>query len=275
MGTRLIIVADVHLATGPLKPGAPDVSYAQGLLREAVDKTLALRPDQVILLGDVLNTGAPEEYDQAREILAPLAGRLEPLVGNHELLRGNLTDWKRFWRVAPHRQMLFGNLPAVLLNSRIEGLPLSQWGGKLDAPQLDLLDDLLRAQPPSPLLVFCHHPIAHTVRRSDKPMIGLDNSSDLETRLTGHSRKVVLFSGHAHYQSVVSHGPLNCIGAPSLCFWPHGLMIVDIDGPWLHFKTVRLIDEPARSPDRQAGDAAYRALAEGQEVDQFGAIPVD
>lgn len=275
MSTRLIILADVHLAFGPHSPGATDTSYAQRLLREAVEKILSLRPDRVMLLGDILNTGSAEEYEQAKQILAPLMDRIEPLLGNHELLTGTLDQWRQFWRVPPFRQTIFGDLPAILLSSGIEGLPVTQWNGRLDETQLKFLAEVLAAKSASPLLVFCHHPLANTVRRSDKPMMGLDNSPELERRLSQHPREVVLFSGHAHYQSIAHQSRLTCVGAPSLCFWPHAFLVADIDSLSVQLKTVRLFDDPAHSPDPKASDPAYRALAEGQKSDQFGTLLLD
>jgi 3',5'-cyclic-AMP phosphodiesterase len=275
MASRLIIFADVHLGFAPLAPGATDVLHTHRLLREAVEKALALRPDRVVLLGDIVNSGEAEEHELARRLLAPLASRLEAVPGNHELLRGNLDDWQRAWGAAPYRHAAMGDLPAALLNSGIEGLPLSQWGGRLDAAQLTWLDGFLQARRSSPVLAFCHHPLAGTVRRSDQPMMGLDNSPELSRRLVEHPRAAVLFSGHAHYQHVVHLPRLICVSCPPLCFWPHAFLVVEIDGLSLHYKTVRLIERPENSPDPHAGDAEYRQRAEGQKIDQLGTLLLD
>lgn len=264
MAHRIAILADVHLADAD---GA-----AAELLRHAVEKIEMLGVDRVVVLGDLLDRGTPEEYEAARKILGALADRLEPVLGNHELLSGSVADFEREWGKKPHRQFALGELPAVVLNSGIEGLPVSEWRGRIDADQLRWLAAVLEPKAESPVAVFCHHPIAGTVRRSEEPMFGLENSRELEKILSRHPHDVLLFSGHTHWQSIADAGRITCVGCPPVCFWPHAFLTVDLDGTIVKINTVRLTDSPEQSPDPHAKDEAYRLRGEGQKTDQVNTI---
>lgn len=279
MRQRFVILADIHLSAPEGQVPGQNLRYVPGLLRRAVSGITRANPDQVLLLGDIVNRGNEREYELVRPILQPLEDRLEPMIGNHELLEGTTADFERQFRVRAARRLFVGGHSAVLLNSGIEGLPVSEWGGRVPGEQLRLIEEASADAPHAPLLLFCHHPLSGTVRRSDEPMMGLDNSGDLRDRLERHPGPVVLFSGHCHYQSVVrldrtDRAPIVCVGCPSLAFWPHAFLAVESSPGQLRLETVVLIAEPGKSPDPRALDSAYRERAEGAPDDRDVTIPL-
>jgi len=267
MPSRFLILADIHIGLVGRRDNGRTYGDVSRMARLAVDRAMGLGVDKVVLLGDVVNRGFADEYATAHAIFRPLADRLEPIVGNHELQRASLADWTRAWNVAIFRETMLGGLPAALLSSGIENLPDSEWHGTLSAEQLAFLDRFLRAHRGSPVLVFCHHPITGTVRHSDHRFGGLDNSPELERRLLAHPHDVVLFAGHTHAQCVLSRGRVHHIGCPALGFWPHGFVQVDVQGRDVSVVTHRVIDDPADSPDARACEPEYRAAAGGQSTD--------
>jgi 3',5'-cyclic AMP phosphodiesterase CpdA len=276
---RWTILADVHLGTAATQFPGQHYTYTADLLRRAVARVDALRAERVFVLGDLVNMGVAEEYDLAGSLLAPLRSRLEPLIGNHELVKGSVADFERFFGVRAVRELERPRQPGsaleaaalvppvFLLNSGVEGLPLTEWRGRLGESQLDWLRGRLE-RVDGPVIVMCHHPLAGTVRRSTEPMMSLDDSLALRSVLDEHGGEVLLFSGHTHYQSIVRRGRITCIGCPPLAFWPHGVLVVDFDGPLARLRTERLIADHRHSPDARAADAAYRALGEGAAADQ-------
>ena len=135
-----------------------------------------MEPQKVVLLGDVVNRGFPQEYESAQTLLAPLHAKIEPVVGNHELQRAWLQDFESAWNVRATRETPICGLPTLILNSGIEGLPDERWNGRLDEASMRLLSDAVTRHRDQALLIFCHFPLAGTVRRSEVPMFGLDNS---------------------------------------------------------------------------------------------------
>ena len=272
MAYRVLIFADIHLGLVGQQPNGRVYGDVAAVVRKAVDRAAGLGADKLVLLGDVVNRGYPDEYAAAQAIFRPFADRLEPMVGNHELQRAALADWRNAWGVECCRETTFGGLPAALLSSGIENLPDSQWHGELSDDQLAFLDRFLTRHKNSPVLIFSHHPPSYTIRESHLAMGGLSNSPELERRLTAHPHDVLLFAGHTHAQHILGRGQLTIVGCPALGFWPHAFLQVDVDGRDVSIATHRMVDTANDSPDARACDESYGALAGGQSADQSARI---
>jgi 3',5'-cyclic AMP phosphodiesterase CpdA len=266
MSTRLVIISDIHL-DGP-GPRAD-------LFRRAIAKAVELNPASVVLLGDTVESGKADEFALALEIVKPVRLLIRSLPGNHELLWGTINDFRKTWLVEPATADLIDNLPVMRFNSAVAGQSPEEYFGRVTPDQLRLLDALLSARPTLPAILFSHHPLTNTVRRSDEFQYTVENSQPIRDRLAAHAAPAIIFSGHTHCQSVARFDRLTTIGCPPLGFWPHAFLVVDLDGSTLRYQTHRLIDSPEQSPDPQAGDEAYRTASEGNPVDREGEVSLD
>ncbi len=272
---RFVILADVHLGLQGPQPDGLIYGDVSSILPPAVARVQQLDPQHVILLGDLVNRGYDAEFSQARHALEPIWDRCVAVVGNHELQRASIVDFERNMRTRAVRSLSINGFAATILNSGIENLPDTEWHGQIDAPQLEFLDETLLRLDRKPHLMFVHHPIAGTVRDSEKPMHGLVNSVAVAQRLEPHTGHMVIFSAHTHSQSFVRRGRFSYVGAPALGFWPHAWVVLDVE-PWqMRFWTIRLIENPSDSPDARALEPAYRAAREGELSDQSGIIPLE
>ena len=80
----LVQLSDTHITVpGRLLDGRADTAAA---LTRAVDAVRRLRPDPVAVLvsGDLVDAGSPEEYAHLRALLAPLPGPIYLMPGNHD-----------------------------------------------------------------------------------------------------------------------------------------------------------------------------------------------
>jgi predicted phosphodiesterase len=266
MAARFVVISDVHLS-GP-GPRAD-------LFRKAIARAVELQAASVVLLGDTVETGSAAEYALAVEIVQPVRLQIRSMPGNHELMAGTINDFRKAWLIEPATADLIDNLPVMRFNSAIAGQPPEEYFGRVTPDQLRLLDALLDARPTLPALCFSHHPLAGTVARSDEPQFAVENSQPIRARLARHAAPAVLFSGHTHAQSVARLDRLTCIGCPPLGFWPHAMMVVDLDATTMKFETHRLIDSPSDSPDPDAGDGPHRVQAEGTAADREGTVALD
>src|SRR5687768_938891 len=91
---RFAILADVHLGTRETQFPGQDLTYAADLLRRAVTAIKAHEPEEVVVVGDLVNMGTVDEYELSREILRELRTTIKVVPGNHELVRGNLEDFR-------------------------------------------------------------------------------------------------------------------------------------------------------------------------------------
>ena len=127
-------------------------------LAAAVDAVRALRPqpDAVLVSGDLADNAADSEYEQVRELLAPLGSPVYVLPGNHDD-RGAL--YRHFGVPGADGQPVqyaadLGPLRLVALDSTRPGKD----PGALDAERLAWLDAELAAAPEMLTLLAMHHP---------------------------------------------------------------------------------------------------------------------
>jgi 3',5'-cyclic-AMP phosphodiesterase len=165
----------------------------------AVDAVLALplRPDAVLVSGDLADTASDGEYELVLELLAPLQAPLYVLPGNHDDRRA----LHRHFGVPgaggePVQYSVdLGPVRLVVVDSTRPG----EDPGALDAERLDWLDAELAAAPELPTLVAMHHPPLLTgIPAWDE--LGL---ADADRRALGlvierHPQVRQLVAGHAH-----------------------------------------------------------------------------
>ena len=155
--TLLAQLTDTHVTD----PATTEVLYADhnARLAAAVASINAESPrvNAVIATGDLAQWGAPREYAELTELLAPLSAPVLPLPGNHDdgqLLRGCFPEHP--WADAEH-----GSWVANVGKVRIVGLDSTrarESGAEFDAERLAWLDAALSADHAGPTLLAMHHP---------------------------------------------------------------------------------------------------------------------
>jgi len=150
-------LSDPHIVPrGRLAYGTVDSAAG---LRAAVAHVEGLRPrpNLVIVTGDLVDAGSPEEYDHLAELLDPLTVPVALLPGNHDdrsALRAAFPE--QFAGCGPllSRPMQVGALRILLLDTHLPGEP----GGEVGHEQLLWLDHELAAAPDTVTIVALHHP---------------------------------------------------------------------------------------------------------------------
>jgi 3',5'-cyclic AMP phosphodiesterase CpdA len=159
---------------------------------------LAPRPDVVLITGDLVERGEPEEYARLRAILAPLAMPCYVIPGNHDSRehlarafadRGYLPQDGGFL----HYTVEQWPVRLVALDTQVPGSP----GGHLCEERLDWLDARLAEAPGRPTVVFMHHPPFATglVAMDAMGLTGGDRLADVIRR---HPQVERVLCGHVH-----------------------------------------------------------------------------
>lgn len=151
-------LSDPHVRPrGELYQGVVDSNRA---LRQAIDHLLRLdrRPDLLLVTGDIVDEGRPEEYDVARELLDAAGLPYLVIPGNH--------DHREHFRAAfSDRCSLPADGPLHFCVDRypvrIVGLDSCVPGahhGHIDSAGLAWLSGLLASEPAKPTIIMLHHP---------------------------------------------------------------------------------------------------------------------
>jgi 3',5'-cyclic-AMP phosphodiesterase len=158
--TRVLIaqLSDPHVRpTGVLYHGVTDSNQA---LTDAIDHVLGLdrRPDLVVLTGDLVDEGRPEEYQTLRRILAALTIPYLVIPGNHDdrdNLRTAFSDHTYLPRSGPLHYCVDDYPVRIIgLDSTVPG----EHHGHIEAEGLEWLEGVLARDPSKPTIVMLHHP---------------------------------------------------------------------------------------------------------------------
>lgn len=219
-------ITDTHIKL-PGKLAYKKVDTA-AMLRRCVDELLKLKPqpDLILLTGDLVDLGRPEEYDHLKSILSPLRQRIIAIPGNHDernAMRdafasgGYLPQTGRFLQFA-----IDGEYPLRVIG--LDTLIPGQGGGELCAERLNWFDEALRDNPTAPTLVLMHHPPFVTgIGHMDK--IGLKGRDEFTAIVARHPQIQLILCGHLHRVIRADIG-----GRPALtCPSPAHQVALDID----------------------------------------------
>jgi 3',5'-cyclic-AMP phosphodiesterase len=167
-------------------------------LAAAVESVRAVRqPDAVLVSGDLADSGADGEYEQVRELLAPLQAPVYVLPGNHDERDGL---HRHFGVPGADGELVqysvdLGPVRLVVLDTTRPG----EDAGDLGAERLEWLDAELAAAPELPTLVAMHHPPVLTgIPAWDELGLPLADRRALGDVIERHGQVRRLVGGHVH-----------------------------------------------------------------------------
>lgn len=195
-------LSDPHITAGPLA-----AEPAAGLHR-ALGRVLGLdpQPDCVIITGDLVDHGRPDEYAALREVIDGFPLPLHLAIGNHD-------DRDAFVAATGAETRYTVEYPEVtlaVLDSNVPGAV----GGKLGDDQLAWLYDALSRRANVPAMVCVHHPpIPVGIPFLDD--IRLADGAALAEVIAAHPHVTRVLAGHLHRVVSAAFGGSVLTVAPS------------------------------------------------------------
>ncbi|AGT10956.1 metallophosphoesterase [Paracoccus aminophilus] len=210
--TLLAQLSDLHLRADGGDP-CHDPARALHAAFEVI-AGLDLRPEAILMSGDVIDRSAPD-YSRALALLRAAPVALWPMPGNHdrpEAFRAAFADWAPFAVDHLSFTQRIGPMRLVALDSNLAG-----GKGGVDPLRLDWLARVL-AESDAPVLLALHHPpFATGLPHLDRQ--GFAGAEDL-ARLVAGSAICRVIAGHAHRGIRRSWAGVEASVAPAL---GHGL----------------------------------------------------
>lgn len=193
-------ISDLHIK----RPGAlayRRVDTAAALVR-CIERlnTLAPQPDAVVVTGDLVDTGSPEEYRHLRALLAPLAIPCYLLVGNHDArntLRDVFADHAYLHTGGEFVQYAvdIGPIRLIALDSQTPG----QSAGSLCEARLAWLEAELQAARSKLVIAALHHPpFACGIGHMDAQRLEPASSAKLAALVNRFPNIERVICGHVH-----------------------------------------------------------------------------
>lgn len=210
-------LTDLHIK--PPGRRAYGVVDTAGHLAAAVADLIARRPavDAVLLTGDLVDAGQPEEYAHLRALLAPIACPVYVIPGNHDdraALRAGFADHAYLpagdgflhYAIEDHAVRLIG----------LDTTEPGEAGGALCAARLAWLDAQLARAPTRPTVLFLHHPpFATGIAHMDK--IGIADPAPFARLIARHPQVERVLAGHLHRSIQARFAGTIASTAPATC----------------------------------------------------------
>jgi 3',5'-cyclic AMP phosphodiesterase CpdA len=175
------------------------------------------RPDVVIMTGDLVDQGDPEQYAHLRTLLAPLEIPYYLMVGNHDergALRNAFSERDELRAGGEFVQYTvdIGPLRLIALDSLVPG----QSGGDLCERRLAWLEAQLDSAQGKPVIVALHHPPFECgIGHMDDIRLHAQASQKLAALISRHPNVERVICGHVHRPMFVRFGGTIASAVPS------------------------------------------------------------
>lgn len=196
-----------------------------------------LKPDLLLVTGDLTHDGAAASYETIADILWRVGCPTAVLPGNHDdptMLRAQLGAW-----CVPVRD-LGEHWRVVMLDTTVAGASHGHLGGA----QFALLDAAVAGAGERHILIAMHHnPVVDQTDAPDKMM--LDNARILLQHLTAWREVRVVVWGHVHRAYDCRVDNMRMLAAPSTAFQlkvANGEVVLDADAP-AGYRWLKLYDD--------------------------------
>ncbi|MGI9274685.1 MAG: 3',5'-cyclic-AMP phosphodiesterase [Endozoicomonas sp.] len=205
---RIIQLTDTHLFgshTGRLLGADTNSSFLAVLEQVASDP---VRPDCILVTGDLTQDHSLASYEFLRE-------KLETLGTPHYWLCGNHDQFDLMFQVSPSsmtKRVAFRNWQILLLDSHVD----DEIPGQLSEQELMMLDECLSRHPHHHSLVALHHP-PYAVQSRWLDEISLLNAGQLLEVLSCHNNVRVVVNGHIHQARDLDIDSIRFLSTPSTC----------------------------------------------------------
>jgi Icc protein len=266
---RFAQISDLHIKPpGELAYGKVDTAR---LLSHAIDRLNELggQIDAVLITGDLVDGGKPEEYRHLRTHLSRLQAPFYLMVGNHDdrlALREIFADHAYLHDGGTFVQYTVdvGALRIIALDSLIEGAS----GGTLCDERLAWLDTQLAQSRDRPVVVALHHPPFSTgIGHMDDILLARDASRQLAGIIGAHPNVERVLAGHLHRPIHVRFAGTIASTCPSTA---HQVMLDLRDDAPVDF----IMEPPAYALHQWTGDG--RLVSHHVYIDPFdGPYPFD
>lgn len=150
-------ISDTHILSP--ESDQPAASLRADCLRRTVADINQQQPDAVVLTGDTVQHGQPEEYAWLRELLAPLQAPLYVIPGNRDdnnAMRAAFSDYAYLPGAGDFLHYVIEDFDARLVG--IDSTLAGERKGRFCKARQSWLETTLREQPDRPTLLFIHHP---------------------------------------------------------------------------------------------------------------------
>jgi 3',5'-cyclic AMP phosphodiesterase CpdA len=199
---KLLLLGDFHYPV--MDHGTPELLEARerffsGVLKKFMDTDA----DYHVSLGDFTNEGFPVEFEYVFGQINSLnkSRQFIHVLGNHDTYNIPKSEILAISGQRRYHSIVTDEAVLVFLDSTKEMSP-KDYGGEIEAEQMEWLGNVLRQSADKPVFVFAHHPLPDTTTFSDRDMLRIHPEFDVWSCLQMKSGSGFYFCGHNHVNSI-------------------------------------------------------------------------
>lgn len=197
---KIVLMGDLHYPSiDETIPGlleARDAFYEQ-----LIGHFLNIDADFYVSIGDLTNFGHASELQEVYALLSRDNKTFYHTLGNHDLYSMTRQEVLELTGQSRYHSLTTDQAVFVFLDTAKE-LDFEDWGGWVDEEQLHWFENIVKAAGTKPLLVFGHHPVYHTTKRSENDKGSIHPSIDMWEILEQKDGVGLYFNGHTHIDSI-------------------------------------------------------------------------
>ncbi|WP_308638279.1 metallophosphoesterase family protein [Paenibacillus silvisoli] len=222
---KLVLMGDLHYhEIDEANPGWQEARavFYQTMLGRFMDEEGNFH----ISLGDLTNFGTAVELQEVYEYLRRDDRTFIHVLGNHDVYAQTKQEVLEITGGQRYHAMMTNQAMLIFLDTARE-MDLTDWGGWVDEEQLEWLEQMVKASGTKPLLVFGHHPVYNTTKRSEKDKGSIHPSIDMWRILSQKEGTGIYFNGHTHVDSIAEQNNWVFVQV-SACLDQPAFRIIDI-----------------------------------------------
>ncbi|OXM82579.1 metallophosphoesterase family protein [Paenibacillus rigui] len=198
---RIIVMGDLHYSL--MENGTTEMLEARDkVYADMLEHFVGLDAEFHISIGDLVHEGLPEEFNYVLNRIDSSERSFIHVLGNHDTYALPKSDVVAITRQQRYHAIEGEEAMLIFLDTTKE-MNRDDWGGEMDAKQLEWLQAQLEKSGNKPVLVFAHHPIYGTTARSTEEKMSIDPQMDMLDVLNRKKGHGFYFCGHNHMNSIV------------------------------------------------------------------------
>lgn len=198
---RFVLMGDFHYSR--MENGTEEMLEArERVYSHMLDKFVELDADFHISLGDLTHEGYPEELGYVFNRIGNSGRRFIHVLGNHDAYSMPKTDILTITGQQRYQVIDMEEAMLIFLDTTKE-MNRDDWGGEMDAEQLEWLQSQLEQSGDKPVFVFAHHPVYGTTARSTIEKLSIHPDIAMKDVLNKKKGSGFFFCGHNHVNSIV------------------------------------------------------------------------
>lgn len=252
------IVADPHISCKTENRKGRFLLESAMILRDVVGLCNTLKPDCVLIPGDITNDGTEDEYSIAAEILQDLKMPCIATPGNHDYHHGEPSKkcWKKY----------FGSEYGVHNTPSAKVIALDTGTSHLQAEEVNSLCALLEKDSSEPMIIISHYQLFDNkdiCRGGARKVVSNVNEQQHLLDLI-KQKQLLIYAGHQNVCSIKTVGKSFQINVPQPVQHPCGFIFVSRYANGFYHKFIPISSEILRQWSMTSSKQAVNLYNEDQ-----------